>query len=174
MKKGFLFGLLAVTAVFSIAAIRGAPFMPEVDQRFDTLERLTSPQDYAVDGLLAKRVARATYEVAVDGGGVGTHAMGVTLPAKAIITRSFMQFGAAFSDNGSGTVAIHCEDANNILSAADLTVHPTAGLLDGVSTGASAAMRTNIAADCPIIATVATTAQLTGKITAWIEYVVAD
>lgn len=181
MKFLRLVGLLVLSLGVgsgATAALRGTPFPPAVDQRFsdlegevDTIQESPVNNDYTEDGILLMRIARATYDVTVDGGTVGTHALGVTLPAASVITRSWMRFGPAFSDSGSGTVAIHCEDANNILSAADLTVHPTGGFLEGASTGATAAMKAGIAADCPIIATVATTAQLTGRVTVWIEYV---
>jgi hypothetical protein len=127
------------------------------------------------EGLNASRVARVTYDVAVDLGTVAPHALGVTLPAKAIIVRTWFYIVTQFTDAGAGTVAIHCEDANNLYTATDITGMSvgatTAGAIDG---GAESTFLGSIAAACEITATVATEAQTAGKLIFFVEYFVAE
>lgn len=136
-----------------------------------------SEDDTAVqsaDGHMLERVARVTYDVAVHGGGLGDHGLGVYLPAKAVIIRSYFRITTQFSDSGSGTVALSCEDANNIKTATDITGNAAGTFVEGQSTGAASTFVGGIAAKCEITATVAGAAQDTGKLTAWVHYVVHD
>jgi hypothetical protein len=126
------------------------------------------------DGLNQKRVARATYDVAVDLGTVAAHGLGVNLPAKAVITRSWFYTVTQFTDAGSGTVALHCEDANNIYSAADITGIAAGTVTDGVQDGTTANFTGSIAASCEITATVAGSAQTAGKLILFVEYIVVE
>lgn len=138
-----------------------------------------SPFDAATIGRLKllenKKVARVIFDTkSGTNGAVGAHGLGAFLPAKAIITRSYLYVVTQFSDTGSGTVALHCEDANNIKTATDITGTAAGGLIEGESTGATSAMKAGIANACQITATVGTVPQLTGKLIAFIEYVVGQ
>ena len=132
----------------------------------------------SADGLNQKRTARATYDVAVDGGTAAAHALGVTIPANAIMVRSWFYTVTQFVDAGAGTVALHCETANNIFSAADITGNAAGVLVDGVQqafatfdgTGAAGVL----GSACELTATVATAAQTAGKLILFVEYVVAE
>jgi hypothetical protein len=140
----------------------------------EALQDILLASNYTGEGLFGKRIARVEYDVTGgDSGGVGAHGLGVTLPASAIITRSFFFVKTQFVDGGAGTVALHCEDANNIYSAADITGNAAGALVEGVSTGSSGNMKI-VDAACEITATVATAAQTAGKLVGFIEYVVAD
>lgn len=172
---------LCLTLISTLATAR-IPFSPEgerrykaVEDRATTLEALAGTNAYASDGLLLKRVARVTYDVSGgDSGGVGTHGLGVSLPAKSIITRSYLYVVTQFTDSGSGTVALKCEDANNIKTATDITGFAAGTFIEGQSTGASSAFVGSIAAACEVSAVVATATQDAGKIIAFIEYVVGE
>ncbi len=127
-----------------------------------------------VDSLNSGRIARVTYDVAVDGGAIGAHLLGITLPANLIITRSWFFTDVQFVDAGAGTVALSCEDANNILSAVDITAITSGTKTTGAQDDAIANFTGGIAAACEVTATVAVAAQTAGKLVLFIEYIVAE
>ena len=188
MKRVLLTAVVLLTALATLGALRGVPYEPQVDQRFSdaevaataltarvaVVEALPANVAYTVEGISNRRIARVTYDVATDLGTVGAHALGVTLPAKSIITRSWFYTDTQFVDAGSGTVALHCEDANNIKTATDITGNAVGSIVEGESTGAASAFKASIGAACEITATVATASQTAGKLTLFVEYVVAD
>lgn len=181
MTKFFLGLVLALTTMCEVSFAQSTPFQPEVDKRFKaieadvtTLEALPSSASYTADGISAVRVARATYDVAVNGGGTGAHGLLVSLPAKALVKQVWFQIITQFSDSGSGTVALSCEDAGNLYVAADVTGITAGTTTTGVATGSAATMVDGIAAACEITATVATAAQATGKMIVFVEYVVIE
>lgn len=106
-------------------------------------------------GLSAKRIAKAVLNCAASGCSVGAHTLGVTLPAGSLITRSYIYVKTQFVDTGTCTVAVSCEDANNIKTATDITGTAAGGFIEGQSTGAASAFVGAIAASCLITATVA-------------------
>ena len=193
MKKIFVL-LTALTTLFActpaFAALKGTPYQPEVDSRFSTaedaidaveadvvaLEALPANVAYTSTGIQNPRIARVTYNVDVHGTAVGAHGLGVSLPAKAIITESWFYTDTQFADSGSGTVALSCEDANNIFTATDITGNAAGTIVDGATPPGetSGFYVKNIAAACEITATVASAAQTSGKLTAFIKYVVHD
>ena len=127
------------------------------------------------EALGAKRIARVTYDVAVDLGTVAAHALGVTLPAKSIILQTWFYTVTQFVDAGAGTVAISCEDANNLYTATDITGIAVGTITAGAADGhAAATFVGSIAAACEVTATVATAAQSAGKLIFFIEYVVVE
>jgi hypothetical protein len=126
------------------------------------------------DSLMAERTARVTYDVSVDGGEVGAHALGVSLPANSIITRSWFYTVTQFTDGGSGTVALSCEDAGNIYAAADITGNSAGAFVTGVQDDAIGNFTGSIAASCEVTATVATAEQTAGKLILFIRYVVVE
>lgn len=128
----------------------------------------------AQEGHFVQKTARFIYDVAVDGGSTGAHGLGVRLPAKAVITRSFFKIITQFSDSGTGTVALSCEDANNIKTATDITGSSANAFVEGASTGAASAFVRGIGADCEITATVASATQDAGKLVGWVTYILED
>jgi hypothetical protein len=173
---GALLAFVAVVAfpLFSLAST--APFHPHEEERFQAIESSVLPANYAADGLLNKRIARATWDASTDGA-IGAHGLGVSLPAKAIILRAWAQVvtvirGASAS---ASTYAIHCEDANNILTAEE-PYNDTAGLREVTAgtTGDVAQTVGNISAQCEITVTVAGAAQTSGKVITFVEYIVGE
>jgi len=133
----------------------------------------------SVDGYMQKRIVRATYDVLVDGGVAAAYGLGVTIPADAIIVRSWFYTVTQFVDAGSGTVALSCETANNIFSAADITGNAAGVLVDAVQDGTFANFDGSgaagiLGAACELTATVATAAQTAGKLVLFVEYVIAE
>lgn len=161
MKKLLMLVGLALFAGHAWSA--SIPFTEEAEARFRQVE--------------GKKIAKVKYNAVTNGGvSTATYGLGVTLPASAVIVRSYGKINTQFVDNGNGTIALHCETANNIFSAADITLHAAGGLLEGVSSGASTAFKA-ITSPCVITATVAGSADITnsaGELTFWVEYVVAD
>ncbi len=129
------------------------------------------------NGLHAHRTARATLNCAASGCSVGAHLLGVSLPAKALITRSYIYVKTQFTDTGTCTVAVSCEDANNIKTATDITGTAAAGFIEGQSTGAASAFVAGIASTCEITATIAdggSCVPANGYANIFVEYQVID
>lgn len=149
------------------------PFKTQVMKKLYKLDDISATADYAVqEGHFQVRVAKAIYDVSTDLGTIAAHPLGVYLPAKALIKQAWFYIDQQFVDAGSGTVALHCEDAGNIFAAADITGSAIATITSGVQTGTAANMSKAIAAQCEITATVAGAAQTAGKLTLFVEYVV--
>lgn len=75
---------------------------------------------YAAGGLHAKRIARATYDVDVNGGVAGDIGLGVFLPDNAVVTRAWYTVLTTFiSEDDSATVAISipADDVAGIVAA---------------------------------------------------------
>jgi len=128
------------------------------------------------DGLMSVRVARVTFDCGTDDCSVGTLAGSQTLPANAMIMKAWFRVDTQFVDGGAGTVAIHCEDANNLFTATDIT-----GSADGtITTGSSldtflaATFLDVIASACVITMTIATAEQTAGIMNFYVMYVVHD
>lgn len=127
------------------------------------------------DGLHLGRWARATFDFADGDLALGAHLLGVSLPAKAIIMRSFIRIDTQLVDTGTCTYAISCEDANNIKTATDISGTAAAGFIEGQSTGAASAFVGSIAAACEITGTMAdggSCVPSAGKGTVFVQYVV--
>ncbi len=168
MKMKSFLSVALLVPTLSFAAIQGSPFQPEVDSRFDKIEQLSN------DGIQYAHVARATYSVAASGGAVGSYSMGVSLPANAMITSGHVYFKSQFVDSGSGTLALKCEDAGNILTAVDVTGN-AAGSVININQNTSYfpnGISSNIAAQCDLTAVVAGTTLTSGTLVLFLDYVV--
>lgn len=185
------FILLLVMAMAATVYAETIPYNNETNTRFKAIETTNTTQTsdittlqgiagttaYAADGILAKRVARATFDFADGDLAVGAHSLGVALPAKTLITRSYIRIETQLVDTGTCTVAIHCEDANNIKTATDITGTAANGFIEGQSTGAASAFVASIAAACNITLTVANGGSCVpsaGKGEVYVEYVVQN
>jgi hypothetical protein len=112
------------------AALRGAPFQPEIDKRFSDLE-----EDQAEGVAIARKYAKAVYNVATDGGQSGAEKnLGVTLPAGAVITSAWLYVNTAFTKAGGGagvaSLAFQCAGTRDIIayqSASDLNADSIIG-----------------------------------------------
>lgn len=176
-KKGFwvalILPLVLAAASLSHASLKGAPFLPEEDARFDALEGNSVVN--AKPGFHAKQIAVATYDFTKMGGsstlngglGAGVYDLGVILPTNAVIVRDYL-YTKVTPAGTNATLAFSCAAANDILSATSTIAVP---ISEGVSTGASTVFK-NISAACHIKATIGTAALTAGNVTAYIEYVV--
>ncbi len=135
---------------------------------------ITAASAQLLDGLLAKRVARATLDCGASSCVVGAVTLGVSLPAKSIITQMYVFTVTQFVDAGAGTVAISCEDAGNLIAATDLTGITAGTITTGLAVGTAAFMVSDIAAACELTATVAVAEQTAGVMNMFVEYVVHD
>lgn len=127
-----------------------------------------------VEGLNSQALAIFDYDFAVDGGAIGAITTGVTLPAKAIITDCYFRVETQLVDAGSGTLAVSCEDANNIFSAADFTGNAAGSFVAGAPLGTVATMVDDIAAACDITFTIGGAALTAGKIRGYCQYSVHE
>ena len=123
-----------------------------------------------VEGLNVGSLAIFDYDFAVDGGAIGTIATGVNLPAKAVIEKCFLRVETQIVDAGAGTIAVQCEDANNILTAADQSAVTDGSFLASNITGTAATMVDDIAASCDISFVIAGAAISAGKVRGYCRY----
>lgn len=164
---GFFLPVL-FTFLFSFtshAELKGAPFGPAGDARFNELEK----------GKL--NVLKAVYDVSSglhSGTSGATVNLGVYLPAKALIVRSYIYVVTQLVDGGTGTLAFQCEDANNIKTATDMTGTAAAGFIEGQSTGAASAFKAAIGSRCQMQAVVAGATISAGKLDVYVEYMITD
>jgi len=135
------------------------------------LEAAIPAQD---EGLNIGRLAIFDYDFAVDGGAVSTIASGVTLPAKAVIEKCWFRVETQLVDAGAGTIAVQCEDANNILTAADQSGVAAGAFLASNVTGVAANMVDDIAAACDISWVIGGAAITAGKIRGYCRYSVHE
>lgn len=126
------------------------------------------------EGLNIGRLAIFDYDFAVDGGAISTIATGVSLPIKSIIEKCWFRIETQLVDAGSGTLAVQCEDANNILSAADQTGVASGAFLASAVTGTAANMVDDIAAACDISFVIGGAALTAGKIRGYCRYSVHE
>lgn len=172
--------ILLLTLTTIVANAISGPYPTWLEQITGSIAFYPSGESYLPspnqEKVYPAHVARWVYDVATDGGSIGSHTLETQLPANAVIIKSWYKHVTQF-DGGGGTVAIKCEDANNIVSAIDLDNSSTAGAIynGAVAPGTTAGNFTDtIDASCYITATVASTAQSAGKLIGWVEYVVAD
>lgn len=149
-----------------------------------------------VNGISTVQLARATFDPSATAGDrtIAAHALGVTIPDKAIILRTWFDVVTTFtSATDAGTIALSINAANDVVSALaisdgrnmfDAGIH--AGLLGFPNLGADAAHDTAIevgalfagvalktTAAREITATVAVEALTAGKMVIFVEYVVS-
>ena len=180
MKSLILASLLAMSLMnTAMADIENAPFMPEIDRRFDALEQGNHikqglyPQG-AADGHYVKQYVKATYDFTTMGGASTVHDLGVSIPANAVETRSWVYDIVQPVTNGSGAViAFYCAGS---VSNPDLKqpigagAYPAAGkVADGTQSGAATQFST-VASKCEINAAIQTGAITAGKIVLFVEY----
>lgn len=127
------------------------------------------------------RVARATYDFAVDGGAIGPHTLGVTLPVGAIVTGGFIDVITTCVTAGAdaGTMAISVQAANDIVTA---TAVVTAGdiwdagrhaIAPKSNTPETTSVKVTTTAKL-ITATIAVQAFTAGKFIVFLNYVLSE
>jgi hypothetical protein len=106
MKTFALLALLFTTPAFAV--LEGAPFLPEVDARFNKQEGTYSQ--------------KFVYDVAVKGGSsTAAKPLGVFLPAGAKIFKMKLFVNTQFTDSGTGSLALECGGTRNLLGYTDIT-----------------------------------------------------
>jgi len=126
------------------------------------------------DGLHLKRVARATLDCGASSCVAGDVGLGVSLPAKSLVTQVYFQTITQFVDGGAGTVALECEDSANLFAAADITGITVDTTTSGIPIGTAGTMVSAIAATCVLTAVVAVAEQTAGVMNIFVEYTVHD
>jgi len=134
---------------------------------------------YGIDGLHAKRIARATYDFDVDGGKVGDIELGVSLPENAIIIRSWYTVltSLASDDDSTATVAlsIPTDEAVEIAAATALSENNYAtGYHEGIQTGTAAKFSEPTTAARELTLTIGEEELTAGKLILFCEYVVLE
>jgi hypothetical protein len=165
--------LITLGALISIAAIAGIT----TQQKYIGNNYFGAPGNEIQLGTLLDKNLNAVkfeYSVASNTGSTGAHSLGVALPASAIIVRSYFEITEQFaSASGAGAIALHCETANNIFSAADIEADAAGTMKEGESTGAASAFK-KITSECNITATNSVEAATAGALNGWVEYVISD
>lgn len=129
-------------------------------------------------GLYVPRVARVVWDPSGVSGDrtVGAHASAVTIPANAVIRQVwFFTKTSLVSTGNNGTIAVSCNSANDIFSAADIDA--STGVAGQIGTGVevgTAATMLKVTTACAVTFTVATNAFTAGKMDWFIEYVIAE
>lgn len=112
--KYALIALALIVNSNAYAALKGAPYQPEIDKRFSDLE-----EDQAEGQAIARKYAKAVYDVAIDGGSSTSHDLGVTLPAGAVITGLYVYVNTAFTASGGGagvnSIALQCAGTRDLM-----------------------------------------------------------
>ena len=172
--------LFMLYAANAFADIEGAPFLPEIDARFNAIEQgnhylQNSFPSGAADGHYAMQEAKATYDYSKQGataGATGTYDLKVSIPKNAIIQRSFIYSLVQPTTSASGTLAFKCQNTSDILATTAAASFAAAGAsIDGSSTGSASTFKYTTAA-CDIQAIVATGALTAGKVTVVVRYTV--
>lgn len=170
MKHKLFLTLGAVISISALAAIT-------TQQKFIGNNYFGAPGNEIQLGTLLDRNLNAVkfqYSVASNRGALGAHSLGVKLPAGSIITRSYFMVTEQFaSASGTGEVALSCETANNIFSAADIDSDAAGTIKEGVSTGAASAFQ-KIVDECNITLTNSVQASTAGALDGWVEYVISN
>lgn len=195
MNKTFVASVALLLTLFNLAPAayasrQGAPFIPEVDARFDCIESgfctgsSYTPPGFAAGsivesklqalgntGLNELRVAKATWSFAANGGAISTIPLGVTIPANATMIRSWIYIKTAVTGTSTGTIAFKCANANDIFTATDETGSSSDTFVEGVQTGTAANFK-KVTTACVVSIVIATQAMTAGVVDAFVEYVV--
>jgi len=132
------------------------------------------------DGLGLFRVARATYDFAEHGGAISSIGLGVTIPDNAIVCGGFVDVVTTATTAGAdaGTMAIHVQSANDIVSAIAVSngANPWDEGLHAIVPKANTPESTGIklTAAREITATIATQAFTAGKFVVYLYYLQGD
>lgn len=125
----------------------------------------------------AKNLLKCKYDFAVQGGAVGTLALlddqgnPALLPAKAVVSRVWIDFYTPFTSGGLETTSLQAEAANDLLNA--LAVASATGLVEGVPTGTAANMKkTTVQRQISMVIAVA--ALTAGACNVFVEYVLSN
>lgn len=154
--------------------LTAAGWLKDADDNFQQLEPLIAGD---AAGLGVLRVARFVFDCATVGNRtISAHGTGVTIPIHGIVVGGFIDVNTAFTSDATnaGTIAIHVQAANDVISAAAVSGAPysTIGrkaIIPKANTPESTSLKASAARE--ITCTVAVEALLTGKLTGYLYYV---
>jgi hypothetical protein len=177
MKKYLACLALALFALTAYADIEGAPYIPEIDARFNALEQGNHFKNNcypngSCDGHWSKQYAQATYDFSKQTGAVNTYDLGVSIPKNAIETRTFIYSTTKPTTSAGGTLAFYCASSTSpdLLQPLAAGSFPAAGAVaDGTQSGAASNFSV-VPAKCDITAKIATGTLTAGKVTIFVEY----
>lgn len=178
--------LLALTAVSAYADIEGAPYLPEIDKRFDAIEQGNhylqgSYPSGSADGHYAQQAIQVTYDFSKLGGsntanpnglGAGIYDLGVALPKNAVIANSGIYSITKPTTSASGTLAFYCQNQYNILNPTAAASFATAGAAIAGTQNGTITNWSVVTAKCDLLAKIGTGALTAGKVTLYVEYYV--
>lgn len=168
MKKLALI-VLALVSFNASAAIMGAPFIPEVDKRFNNIEQnVYSVPEAANSGVFVDHHAKAIVSL----GNAGTYATSINLPANAIIIQAYWLMDTKGTVPSGTTLAFQCDSANDVYSAADVSAVSAGTITAGVETGTAATMHMS-SSGCNLKAVVAVHNMVGTVADLFVHYVVA-
>ena len=128
-------------------------------------------------GLGTLRVARFEFDAGIVANRtIAAHGTGVTIPIHGIVVGGFIDVNTLFTSDATnaGTIAIHVQAANDVISAAAVSGAPYSSIgrkaiIPKANTPESTSLKATAARE--IICTVAVEALLTGKLTGYLYYV---
>lgn len=131
----------------------------------------------SADGLGIKKVAKATYDFAVNGGAISAIGLGVTIPAKAVITRAWVDVIQTLTSAGAdaGTIALHAEGADDLVAAVAISAATDwdEGIREGIPVDTAAtSIKLTVARE--LTATIAVQVLTAGKFALVVEYVMTE
>jgi len=140
---------------------------------------------YTADALHANRIARATYDFAVDGGTHNTdYDMGADLPDNAVVTRAWYEVITTFTSGGTDAVkmsiGLPTDDANGIVAFTAISTTGDvwdAGYHEAIQTGTAAnfSEKTTAARAATFSISSSAAGDLTaGKVVLFLKYVESD
>ena len=119
--------------------------------------------------------AIATYDFAVNGGAISAIDLGITIPNNAVVLDGMIDvITTATSATDAGTMAIHLQSANDIVSAAAISASGWDAGLTAIIPLGTAASAIKLTAARAVTATIAVEAFTAGKFHVIIRYVVTD
>ena len=167
-------GVLGLVLVLSIKAIGASPLQPWFE------DWLSSDSERTVRNLGkgVKRTGHGKYKFANQGGGtVGTPiALGVTLPATALVSRAYYYVTTALAATNAqygdtNTAQIGCSSGAHFKAASNLVgATSSGGFVEGIQTGTAATM-TSSSTTCAVSLNVASHPLTAGELDFFIEYV---
>ena len=156
----------------TLKAVSSAGWLKDINDNFAEMGPVGS-----VNGLGNLRIARFEFDCAVVGNRtIAAHGTGVTIPIHGIVVGGFVDVNTLFTSDATnaGTIAIHVQAANDVISAAAVSGAPYSSIgrkaiIPKANTPESTSVKATAARE--ITCTVAVEALLTGKLTGYLYYV---
>ena len=177
LSLSLLLLIMGVAAPHARADIENAPFIPEIDRRFNAIEQGNHYQYSkfpmgSADGHWTQQAVQATYNFATMGGAISYQDLGISLPAGAVVTQAGAWSLTKPTTSASGTLAFTC-GASPVFTFLNATAAASYASAAAAIAGNSNGTITNwstITTKCDINALIATGALTAGKVTLFVNY----